>query len=56
MTNLRDMLLDFQADTVRLYETKGQQEITQENMENYEEAIETLINDFIDTVKERLIG
>ena len=56
MTTIRDLLRDMINETVVMYEKYGTKEVTGENMEMYKEAQEILLNEYVETIKERIVG
>ena len=54
MTTMRDLLKDFQNETEKLKE-EAHLHIPQD-YDEYEEAKEALIDEYINTIKERIIG
>lgn len=53
MTTLRDLLVDFQTETIKLSSDFLETEKTEEE---YKEDLENSIDEFIETVKERIVG
>jgi hypothetical protein len=56
MTTIKDLLKDFQNDTIELVLERAGSELSPDEIEENEIKLEDLIDDFINTIKERIVG